>query len=69
MSARLIAGLVIVAAVLMVSIFACARDSSAKSDWPNIYQHNVQLDDGRTITCIVFDNASYEGDMITCDWK
>lgn len=52
------------AAVLM----ACTVPSGASAD-PNIYQHNVQLDDGRVIVCIVFDNTSYEGDMLTCDWK
>lgn len=40
--------------------------ASPGSDF-RIYPTKIPLDDGRAVTCIVFDNTSYEGDSFQCN--
>lgn len=66
--ATIIAGFFAMLAVGFVVGCSASGTASPGSDY-KISPTQVPLDDGSSVTCLVFDNTGYDGDMITCNWK
>lgn len=62
----------IVLALLAVVLFTSACGDSGHRDRGHnadeLYVEHVQVD-GRTVTCVVYDDADYEQGGLSCDWS